>query len=457
MLFAQISAAVIFIAMFVMIVLEKFERHVTTLASGGLVLIIVFGIGMHSPQAIWDTLNLREIATSGFWYTGSEHAAETGGVNWATIIFIAGMMVMVEGLGKAGFFRWLCLTLAKAVNYRVIPLLICFMVMSAVLSMFIDSITVVLFLATVTMELAQLLKVNPVPFILAEVFCANMGGTATMCGNPPNIIIGTSLGYTFAGFISNTGIMVLLGFLVTAPFFWLCFRGGLKRDEANRTEEIVCPDPRTAISNKKAFVGSILVFLLCVGLLVTHAQTGLTVATIGTIAAILTLLVIMATVSSDSVKSVIKGVDYKTLMFFVGLFVSVGGLEQTGVLDLLAEFIAFISGGSLMMMIVIILWLSAIASAFIDNIPFAATMVPVVRSLAQTQGIGLDPLVWTLTMGANLGGNATPIGASANVVGISTSAKWGHPISWGTYCKYCVPATALSIIVSMLCLFVRYL
>ncbi len=141
-----------------------------------------------------------------FWYGAGEES--TAGINWSTILFIAGMMIMVEGLGKAGFFRWLCLSLAKLVHYHVVPLLICFMCLSAVLSMFIDSITVVLFLATVTLELAQTMKFDPVPMILSEIFCANLGGAATMCGDPPNIIIGTSLGYTFFDFIENTGAIV---------------------------------------------------------------------------------------------------------------------------------------------------------------------------------------------------------------------------------------------------------
>ena len=161
---AQILAICIFVGMFLLIILDKFERYYITLASGALVLALVFGVCMHSMSAIWGTLNLPSIFTSGFWYGASEEG--NSGINWSTIFFIAGMMIMVEGLGKAGFFRWLCLTLAKLVRYRIVPLLVCFMVLSAVLSMFIDSITVVLFLATVTLELAQTMKFNPIPMIL---------------------------------------------------------------------------------------------------------------------------------------------------------------------------------------------------------------------------------------------------------------------------------------------------
>jgi len=193
MLLAQILAGAIFVIMFLMIVLDKIERHFVTLGCGLLTLVVVFGIVMHSPDAIFETLNLRSIFTTDFWYAASESAESSSGINWATIIFIAGMMVMVEGMAKAGFFRWLCMRLAKLVNYKPIPLFIAFMIMSAFLAMFIDSITVILFLAAVTVELAKLLKFNPVPMILSEIFCANLGGSATMCGDPPNIIIGTSL------------------------------------------------------------------------------------------------------------------------------------------------------------------------------------------------------------------------------------------------------------------------
>ena len=452
---AQIIAIAIFIGMFLMIILDKFERQYITLTSGALVLVLVFGLCMHSPSAIWEALNLQSFFTSGFWYGASEES--TAGINWATILFIAGMMIMVEGLGKAGFFRWLCLSLAQMVHYHVVPLLICFMCLSAVLSMFIDSITVVLFLATVTMELAQTLRFDPVPMILSEVFCANLGGAATMCGDPPNIIIGTSLGYTFFDFIENTGEIVLVCFVAVAIFFWLCFRKSLLRDECARSSEVTCPKPASAITNKPAFFAGASVFLLAVVLLVTHAMTGLTVACIGVFIAVLTLAALYFTSGKRAVVEIVKGVDYKTLLFFIGLFVSVCGLEKTGVLEMIARFITTVSGGHVSTIVVIILWLSAVTSAFVDNIPFAATMIPVIRSIAAVEGMDIGVLAWALSLGTDLGGNATPIGASANVVGTSVSAKGGHPIGWGRYCRYCVPATIIVMIISTVCLFFRYL
>ena len=449
---AQILAICIFIGMFLLIILDKFERHHITLVSGALVLTLVFGVCMRSTSAIWKTLNLGCVFTCGFWYGASDEG--TVGINWSTVFFIAGMMVMVEGLGKAGFFRWLCLTLAKLVHYHIVPLLICFMTLSAVLSMFIDSITVVLFLATVTLELAQTMRFDPVPMILSEIFCANLGGAATMCGDPPNIIIGTSLGYTFFDFISNTGAAAAICFVLILAYFTICFRKRLLQAE-HENGTVVCPQPDTAITNRAAFLSSACVFLLAVVLLVTHAVTELSVACIGVIVAVLTLLVTALTNGKRAASEIVRAVDYKTLLFFIGLFVSVSGLEETGVLEVIAQFITAVSGGKAVVIVVIILWISAFTSAFVDNIPFAATMIPVIRSIAATSGVDLGVLSWAL--GTDLGGNATPIGASANVVGTSVAAKGGYPISWSNYCKYCAGATVLVIAVSTGYLFLRYL
>lgn len=448
---AQILAVIIFLAMFIMIILEKFERHTITLVSGLLTLLLVFGLCMRSTGAILETLNFKSIFTLGFWYQAGEAAESSSGINWATIIFIAGMMIMVEGMAKAGFFRWLCMRLAKLVNYKTMSLFITFMVMSAVLAMFIDSITVILFLAAVTVELAQLLRFNPIPMILSEIFCANLGGSATMCGDPPNIIIGTSLGYSFGDFISNTGLIAGIALVFVVLYFYFAFRGELRKSNGEAIDFSKLPKPEEAITNKRSFVISCVIFLIAIVMLVTHAQTGLTVAFIGVFIAVITLLT-----SGKEAADIMKKVDYKTLLFFIGLFVVVGGLEQTGILEIVAGFIANISGGSVMLMLAIIIWISAFASAFVDNIPFAATMLPVIKSLSAVQGVDLSVLAWSLSMGTDIGGSATPIGASANVVGTSVAAKEGYPVGWGTYCKKAVPATVLVLAVSTVCIFVRY-
>ena len=212
------------------------------------------------------------------------------------------------------------------------------------------------------------------------------------------------------------------------------------------------PKPSEAITNKKDFIISSIIFACAVILLVTHATTHLTVATIGLFIAIITLIT-----SGKHALELLKKVDYKTLVFFIGLFIVVSGLEETGILKLIANFIGDISDGNVMLMIAIILWISAIASAFVDNIPFAATMVPIIQSLAETSGVPISTLAWALAIGTDIGGSATPIGASANVVGTSVAAKNGYPIGWGRYCKKIAPATIIVLAISTVYLFVRYL
>lgn len=449
---SQIFAIVIFVLMFALIIMDKIPRHWVTLGCGLATIIIVFAICMRSPNAIIETLNIKSIFTTEFWHTSGKGSESSSGINWATIIFIAGMMVMVEGMAKAGFFRWLCLTIAKAVKYKVMPILVTFMIMSAVLSMFIDSITVILFLAAVTVELSQLLRFSPVPMVLAEIFCANLGGSATMCGDPPNIIIGTALGYSFADFLTNTGLIAGIALIAIIIFFFFAFKKELTANKDEKIDPSTFPNPGDAIENKKDFIVSTIIFIIAIVLLVTHAQTGLTVAFIGVVIALITLIT-----SFKHIGVILKKVDYKTLLFFVGLFVVVGGLEQTGVLEMIASFIEKVCGGNVFAMVLIIMWISAIASAFVDNIPFAATMVPVIKSLAATTvGAQLPVLAYALSVGTDIGGSATPIGASANVVGTSVISKAGHPVGWGKYCKTAIPATAIVIIIAMIVIKLRY-
>jgi len=449
----QIAAMVIFLLMFAAIIWGKIHRYIPALLGGALVLLVVFLAIERSPAMVVSVFNFGQLGHFRFWVPGQEQI-ESHGVNWQTIIFIGGMMVMVEGLGKVGFFRWLCLLAAKTVHYRVIPILITFMLLSGFLAMFIDSITVLLFMASVTVELAHLLKFDPVPVIIAEIFAANTGGSATMCGDPPNIIIGTAFGYTFFDFAVNTGPIAWAGMVLALFYFYLIFRKILTRPVSNGINGMTqqYPQPRDAIINPHLFRVNSIIFLIVVALLITHAQTGISVALIGVIATVLVL-----GFAAGEAGHVIRGVDWKTLLFFIGLFVCVGGLEETGVLKLLAIYIGSASGGNMALVLPIILWLSAFASAVVDNIPFAATMVPVIRGLSETAGLSLPALAWTLALGTDIGGNGTPIGASANVVGTAIAEREGYPIGWGRFLKYAGPATILVVALCWLLLAVRYI
>lgn len=446
MFLARILAIAIFVVMFVLVVLDKIEKHYVTLTCGALTLLLVFGVSMRSMDAVIETLNLGSLIQPGFWIG---EAPESAGIDWATIIFLAGMMIMVEGMAKAGFFRWLCMKLAKLVNYKTVPLFITFMIMSAILAMFIDSITVILFLAAVTVELARLLKFNPIPMILSEIFCANLGGSATMCGDPPNIIIGSKLHYAFVDFLTNTGLIAAISLVLIVIYFYFMFRKELVSEA--EIDISTMPDPKEAITSKTGFIGSSIIFAIAVAMLITHANTHLSVAFIGAVVAIITMIF-----NFKHLKEIMSKVDYKILLFFMGLFIVVGGLEQTGILEEIANFIKNVSGGNVKVMVAIIIWISAIASAFVDNIPFAATMVPIIQGLSAGNPALQATLAWTLSMGTDIGGAATPIGASANVVGTSVAAKNGYFIGWGKYCKSAAPATIIVVTVSMVVIFLRY-
>jgi len=449
---SQILAIVIFLLMFIAIIIGKVHRYIPALIGAGLVIIVVFLVVMRSSEAVTSVLGFGQLGEVRFWVPGHE-PYKSHGVNWQTIIFIAGMMLMVEGLGAVGFFRWLCLYVAKLVRYQVVPILISFMLLSGFLSMFIDSITVLLFMSSVTIELGRLLKFDPVPVVIAEIFAANVGGSATMMGDPPNVIIGTAFGYTFNDFLTNTGPIAWIGMIVTLLVFFFLFRKILapSREVSTGVLGTEYPQPGEAISNLRQFIISAGILFITVALLVTHAQTGLSVATVGCIAAALTLLA-----AGKGASHLIGIFDWRTLLFFIGLFVCVGGLEETGVLSKLAEYIGSVSGGSPMIVLSIILWLSAFASAIVDNIPFAATMVPVLHNLSQMPGLNLPPLAWSLALGADIGGNGTPIGASANVVGTAIAEREGYPISWGRFLKYALPAMILVVLLCNVYLILRY-
>jgi Na+/H+ antiporter NhaD/arsenite permease-like protein len=447
----QVLAIAIFAIMFITIVSGKIHRYIPALVGAALVIIVVFISVMKSPETVFSVLNLGQLGQFRFWIPGHEQV-ESHGVNWQTIIFIGGMMVMVEGMAEAGFFRWLCLYVARMVHYKAVPILVTFMLLSGFLAMFIDSITVLLFLSMVTIELARLLRFDPVPVIVAEIFAANVGGSATMSGDPPNIIIGTAFGYTFTDFAVNTGVIAWIGMMVALAYFWFIFRKILTSPRQNSdSSPDHYPQPGEAITNPVLFSINTVIFIAVVVLIVTHAQTGFSMALIGGIAAFLAL----ATAARRALH-IIQRIDWRTLLFFVGLFICVGGLEETGVLKMIAGYIGRVSGGNILLVIPIILWLSAFASAIIDNIPFAATMVPVIRQLSLSYGVSLPALSWTLALGTDIGGNATPIGASANVVGTAIAEKEGYHIGWGRFLKYAFLPMILVVALCWLYLAIRY-
>jgi Na+/H+ antiporter NhaD/arsenite permease-like protein len=449
---SQIAALAIFAGVFIALVTGKVQRFIPAVIGGALTLLIVFLGIERNPQAAIGALNLAELGRSTFW-VGHYEPAVPYGVNWQTILFIGGMMILVEGLRAVGFFRWLCLSTAQIVSYRVIPIALLFVVLSGVLSMFLGSVTVILFMASVTIELARLLRINPVPLIIVEIVAANGGGTATMIGDPPNIIIGTSLGLGFNAFLANLAPIVWIGMAAALGYFYLRFRKGqLAAGSELSISTGQYPKPGEAITNRNLFGTQVAILALMVVLLIIHEQAGLSVVTASFIGAGATLVA-----SWKRASNLIKGVDWRTLLFFLGLFIAASGLEQTGLLQVLANYIGRISGHSLVVATLLIFWVSAFISAVVDNIPFVTIMVPVIVYLSQATGGALPTFAWSLSLGGCIGGNATPIGASANVVGIAMAEKTGHRITWRKYMNYAVPPTLIILVICNLMLMVRYL
>ncbi len=448
----QIAALVIFAGVFISLITGKVGRYIPALVGAALTLSVVFLGIERNPQAAVNALNLAELGRSSFWI-GSNQPAMPYGVNWPAILFTGAMMVVVEGLSAVGFFRWVCLNTAQMVNYRIMPIALLFTVLSGVLSMFLNNVTVILFMVAVTIELARLLKINPIPLIIAEIVATNAGGTATLIGDPPNIIIGTSLGYTFNEFLVNLGPIVWIGMAAAIAYFYLRFR----KEKLGAGSEVGIsadqyPKPGEAITNRKLFWIEFAILVLTVVLLIMYEQVKLSVVTVSFIGAGAILVV-----SGKGASNIIKGVDWRTLLFIFGLFVAAAGLEETGVLQVLANYISTISGNSLVVAVILIFWVSVFISALVDNIPFVAIMVPVIVHLSQATGGTLSTFAWSLSLGACIGGNATPIGAEANVVGIAVAEKTGYRITWKKFLNYAVPPTLIVLAICNLMLMVRYL
>lgn len=373
-----------------------------------------------------------------------------GIVNWDTLLFIFGMMVVIGSMEHAGVFRWLGLHAARAAGLDPLKLFLVLPALSAVLSAFVDSITVMLFLGALTVEICRVARLRPLPLLIAEITAANIGGAATMVGDPPNVILGTHFGLSFLDFVLGTGLIALVGVAVNIGCMAWFARRDIRESRAyfaehphERARALSLLDPRDAIVDRTLFVLGWTALLVVVALLVTHRLTGIPVGVVGSSAA---AFVLLAGGPARRTPSILEAVDWSTLVFFGALFLLVGGLESTGALGALADLILRTSG-SLAVVLSILLWVGAVGSALVDNVPFAATMAPVITHLSAA-GLPLKPLVWAAALGTDVGGNATPIGASANVVGIATYERaTGDRVTWAAYMRIALPTTVLVVAV----------
>lgn len=380
----------------------------------------------------------------------SEAAVEF--IDWNTIGLLAGMMIIVAVLDKTGIFEYLAIKSAKWGKARPGRILILLGAVTAFLSAFLDNVTTVILMVPVTFLIADALGVSPLPFLLAQVMASNVGGAATLIGDPPNILIGSAADLSFADFVVNLAPLVLLALPVVLGFFYLAFRRDL-RPNKNAEAAIRALDAGGAIRNRVLLRKSLLVLSAVILGFFLHGLLHLEAATIALFGAAILMLY-----ARSDVEEVLREVEWPTLLFFVGLFVLVGGLEATGFVGRIAGLLTGVTESSSLTAI-IVLWGSALASGIIDNIPFTATMIPVIQELGQTEGLSeaeVRPLWWALAIGADFGGNLTLIGASANVVAAGMSERAGKKITFLKFLAYGIPVTLISLAIATPYILLRY-
>lgn len=417
----------IFILAYIAIATEKFPRHYIALAGGAL--LIVFGV-------------LSPLEALSY-------------INWETLGLLAGMFTLVSILQEAGFFTWLAMTSLKKVNYHPVSLFIILIVFAAIMAMFMDSITVMLFLSALTLQLCRLLKLDPVPLVIAEVCAANTGGAATLVGDPPNVILGTTLGFNFADFITHTGPISAMAALLLLGMFYLANRKALLDAHNLLTDETIADiealhnEPMHAHLTRVGLIG----FLAAVILLVLHIPlsdlTGVHInaAMAALVPAGIALLVMK---NADRKKAVLK-VDGESILFFAGLFILIGGLEKIDVFKSLAQGLADVSTTNHSGLVMALHWIPGLASGIVDNVPLALAMSYVLKDLAAIPGMpALGLMVWSLALGIDIGGNLTPIGASANVVAYSFMERNHGSIGWKRWLVVAVPPTILAMLFASL-------
>ena len=380
----------------------------------------------------------------------SEAAVEF--IDWNTIGLLAGMMIIVAVLDKTGIFEYLAIKSAKWGKARPGRILILLGAVTAFLSAFLDNVTTVILMVPVTFLIADALGVSPLPFLLAQVMASNVGGAATLIGDPPNILIGSAADLSFADFVVNLAPLVLLALPVVLGFFYLAFRRDL-RPNKNAEAAIRALDAGGAIRNRVLLRKSLLVLGAVILGFFLHGLLHLEAATIALFGAAILMLY-----ARSDVEEVLREVEWPTLLFFVGLFVLVGGLEATGFVGRIAGLLTGVTESSSLTAI-IVLWGSALASGIIDNIPFTATMIPVIQELGQVEGLPeteVRPLWWALAIGADFGGNLTLIGASANVVAAGMSERAGKKITFLKFLAYGIPVTLISLAIATPYILLRY-
>jgi len=418
-----IFALLIFVLAYIAIASEKFPRHWIALIGGGL--LILFGV--LSPFEAFSY------------------------ISWETLGLVTGMFVLVSILQQAGFFSWIALTAVRKVNYHPASLFVVLILLSAFMAMFMGSITVMLFLAALTLQLCRLLKLDPVPLIIAEVCAANTGGAGTLVGDPPNMVLGAMLGFNFGDFATHTGPISMIAALILLMVFYLVNRKALKDAHSLLTEETIVEiealhnEPVHAQLTRIGIIG----FIAAVTLLVLHVPlsdlTGLSIN--GAVAALIPAALAIIALPGNRRKEVILHVDGESILFFAGLFVLIGGLEKVHIFEKLAEGLAQSASTNPTGLVMALHWGPGLVSGIVDNVPLALAMGYVIKDIAAIPGMpALALMVWSLALGVDIGGNFTPIGASANVVAYSFMERNHGTIGWKRWLIVAGPPTVLIMI-----------
>ncbi|MFA9376544.1 MAG: SLC13 family permease [Lachnotalea sp.] len=371
-------------------------------------------------------------------------------VDFNTIGVLTGMMLFVAVVKQSGIFEYIAIKSAKLAKGEPWIIMVSFMVITAVLSAFLDNVTTVLLVGPMTIAVTGILELNPIPFLMTQIIASNVGGTATLIGDPPNIMIGSAAHLSFLDFIINTGPTVLIVLIVIITLFYFIYGRKLKVT-SDKMEKIMKLDENKAIKSRSLMIKSIVVMILVVIAFMMHESLGMESSIVALSAASIMLLI-----GKQDSEEIILSVEWSTILFFMGLFIVVGGLEQTGVIEMLADGMLAITSGNQMMTMILILWISAILSAFLDNIPFVATMIPLILTM-QSSGMEVTPLWWALSLGACLGGNGSLVGASANVVLSDISKKNGYPITFAYFLKRGFPLMLISIMIATVVMLFQFI
>ena len=376
-------------------------------------------------------------------------------IDFNTLGLLMGMMIIVNITSETGLFNFLAIWAAQKVKAQPIALLVVLSTITMVCSALLDNVTTVLLTVPITFSITSQLKVDVMPYLISQILASNIGGTATLIGDPPNIMIGSAVGLDFMAFIENLTLISIIIFILVQFILIGLYHKGL-HTQPELQDKIMRLPAGAQITDHALLRKCLVVIFLTITFFVLHGSLGLESATVALSGAGL-LLLLTATRDEGAIVKVLSKIEWPAIFFFGGLFILVGALVETGVIRMLAAEAIKATGGNVEATAILILWMSAFASAFIDNIPFVATLIPLIQDMGQMGLSNLDPMWWSLALGACLGGNGTLIGASANVVVASMSAQRGRPISFLGFMKVAFPVMVFTIIVSNIYVYIRYL